>query len=299
MKSFKSHTKNKGTTFILEDCEEAINLVEQFFEKDNFAEKIRENYSHFESEQVKSNFDLCKEAIQKGNKELKELAEQVAEDVLCIVDDIQPIFSKAKQGYERTDGESGIASSSDLLMQGEEMCAFKRKQSEEKIKRGAGEGAYRILINTDVSWWGKPEHNCGLVAALIILLQRYGPVEVWIQQGWLGNSPKDGVTLFKLDYTTAIDISTLAFWICHPGKDVPFSFLVNKALNRRSTITSCVAEIECDLMVRGDWFLKENISHHNLYHMSPFEMSDAIAKWIAKTGYKIVFEEPDINIEDI
>lgn len=307
MKKFKSATKNKGTTIILEDCQDAIDRTESvIFSKKEFISKIwpykQESDITYQYNGLLERWKICKDAIQKGNKDLKTLSEEITENILNIVDDIQPIFSQQKQGYIRTDGEQGIATSAELLMQGEELCAFKRKNSEEKkVKKGSGEGSYRILINTDVSWWGKPEMNCALVGALILLLQRYAPVEVWIQQGWLGSSKNDGVTLFKLDFTAAVDITSLAFWICHPYKDNPFSWLVNKALGREETATSCVAEIECDIMLRGDWFIKEGVSYHSLNSMTPFEQTDMIAKWIASTGYKILYNEDELppEIKDI
>lgn len=291
MKKFKSKTNNRGTTIILEDCTEAIETVDLWISNGGM-KNLFQHYNPESFKRSKGYWEKCKSDLVTGNPTFRDSVEKIIDDLLEMVDGIQPLFSQQKQGYTRTDGESAINASAELLMQGEEMCGFKRKLSEEKkVKQGSGDGAYRILINTDVSWWGSPEMNCGLVAAMIILLQRYAPVEIWIQQGWLGSSKEDGVTLFKLDYSAAININNLAFWICHPNKDNVFSYLVNKALKRNNTATSCVAEIECDLMLRGDWFAKEGISYDTIYNATPFEKMQIVADWIAKTGYKIVYED--------
>lgn len=303
MKKFKSKTKNRGTTIILEDCQEAIEITDKFLgNSERFFKKItyfnNTEHGNIKYKEINEYFRKCKEDIVKGDQKFKEAVENIVEDILGIVDDIQPIFSQSKQGYIRTEGDQGITATPELLMQGEELCAFKRKSSaEQKVKRGSGEGSYRILINTDVSWWGNPEMNCGLVGAIIILLQRYAPVEVWIQQGWLGNNIKDGVTLFKLDYTAATDLTSLAFWICHPYKDNIFSWAVNKALDRDNSVTSCVAEIECDIMLRGDWFLKEGVSYQKIHNSLYTEQIDLMAKWIAATGYKVLYEDGNNNLE--
>lgn len=301
MKKYKSPTKNRGTTIILENCEEAITVTDHFLVDKNGMQKMGHYwYDYDNGADLKSKWNQCKDAITKGDLNFKKLVDDIVENLLGTVDDIHPIFAQQKQGYERTDGESGVATNPELLMQGEELCAFKQKFSaEKKLKQGAGEGAYRILINTDVSWRGRPEDNCGLVAALILLLQRYAPVEVWIQQGWLGSNPTDGVTLFKLDYTACADITSLAFWITHRWKDSVFSFLVNRALNRKDYATSGVAEIECDLMLRGDWFKSIKISLEAIYKASIEERQKMMAQWIAHTGYNIVYEQEGPEITDI
>jgi hypothetical protein len=63
-------------------------------------------------------------------------------------------------------------------------------------------------------------------------LQRFGPVELWIQQGWLGKEDNDGVTLFKLDFSQGFQPTQLAFWCGHELKDTSFSFEINMALGR-------------------------------------------------------------------
>jgi len=294
MKKFKSPTKNKGTTIILEDSCEAIEITDRWIANDGL--------EHLSGgiDTNKLGWDTCKKALVHGDQHFSDLVQSVIDDLLGIVDDIQPLFAQQKQGYVRTSGEEAITTSADLLMQGEELCAFKQKHStEKKVKYGAGEGAYRLLLNTDVSWWGSPEMNCGLVGAIILLLQRYAPVEIWIQQGWLGNHIEDGVTLFKLDYTTAMDVTSLSFWINHPYKDSVFSYLVNKALDRRHTGTSTIGEIECDMMLRGDWFHLHGINYSKLQNAVYTERIDLMAKWIAETGYKILYEEEPPEIQDI
>jgi len=75
--------------------------------------------------------------------------------------------------------------------------------------------------------------------------------------------------------------------------------LVNKALDRRHTGTSTIGEIECDMMLRGDWFHLHGINYSKLQNAVYTERIDLMAKWIAETGYKILYEEEPPEIQDI
>lgn len=300
-KTYKSLTKNKGTTIILDDAQEAISLTQNWIK--NLSKKDKHYmWGDYYSGNYQNKFQECVDSITKGDPEFKHKVEEIMESLLGIVDNIQPQFSQNRQGYTRS-SEEGVTTTPELLMSGEEMCILKPKNDAEKeVKMGAGDGAYRLIINTDVSWFGKPEDNAAMVGALITLLQRYAPCEVWVQQGWLGGHLSDGVTLFKLDYTAGLDITNLAFWITHRYKDSVFSYIVNRALGRKSYATSCHAEIESDLMLRGDWFKAVGISYQVIYNWTYTDKMDAMAKYIAQTGYKMIYGEenkgPTIELDE-
>ena len=161
MKKYKTTSSNKGTTIILDSVYEAIELARKYA---NSNEKIG-GYLYDKLKEVEE----CISCISKGDLELKKEIDKYIDDLLGVVDDIQPKFPQMQQGYEKC--EDGITSTPDLILSGEEMSCLKRKHSPLELKEGAsGEGAYRVLINTDVSWWGNATDNASLVGALIFLL---------------------------------------------------------------------------------------------------------------------------------
>ena len=305
MKKYKTTTSNRGTTIILDSVAQAIELAKSW--------KIEENYSLQYKKAIQVSIDTACDSIMKGDSKLKEKVDEQIDEVMALVDDINPLFSQAHCGYETK--EEGVTTTPELIASGEPMCMLDKKHTEFELVKGKGEGAYRLIINTDVSWWGNELDNDVIVGGIITTLQRFAPVELWIQQGWLGNHPDDGVTLFKLDMGGAFDITQIHFWINHPGKDIPFSLAVNCALGRKSSTTSCRAEIEADIMLRGDWM--RTVSGGKGWELSSMlytEKLDIMAQYINATCMKILtegeaskqwFEEekenPDrkINIEDI
>jgi hypothetical protein len=298
MKSYKSQTVNGGTTIILDSVQEAVERatgydLNKIFTITGMSEHHKQQYVS----EYKRGLDECCTAIVKGDKEFKKKVDEIIDDVLPLVDEICPLFCQDHQGYKRS--EEGITTTPDLVASGEQLCTFAKKETPFKLKKGKGEGAYRLIINTDVSWWGEPEMNCAMVGALVLILQRYAPVEIWIQQGWIHwskegrqqNVDKQGITLFKLNYEGAWDVTNIAFWICHPGKDSPFSFIVNRALGRIYNCTSCNAELEADLMLRGDWQTLYGFSRYK--ELLYTEQLDMIAKYISDTGMKVLVEDAE------
>ena len=273
MKKYKTTTSNGGTTIILDNVQEAISIAES---------KPYKEYGLKDSP-----LEDCYEAIEKGNPSLKEEISNMMDTLEDLVDEINPIFSAANAGYRK--GEEGVTTTADLLASGDEMCMLRKNTSDIEIKEGAGEGAYRLLINTDVSWWGKETDNAALVGCLIALLQRYATVELWIQQGWLGPGEENGVTLFKLDFPAGFDATQLFFWIAHKGKDVPFSYHINRCLGRTRNGTSIRAEISCDMMLRGDWM--RTVGIYDSYDFTKklyTERCKIIAEYISFTTMKIL-----------
>lgn len=292
MKKYLTASSNRGTTIILDSVEQVCKLAlegeEKVYQRElalhgqEFANKCK-----LSLEQKKLSIKHCIDAIQNGNSKFKSLVEERIEELEGLVDEINPLFSQQRAGWKRT--MDGVTSTADLIASGEELNTLSRNACPFEIKEGRGDGAYRAIINTDVSWWGNPVDNCALVGCIVTLLQRYAPVEIWIQQGWLGQHKEDGITLFKLDFAKCFDVTALAFWICHPGKDSPFSYYVNRALGRKSSATSCSAEIDCDIMLRGDWMkLLSKGKFKNIDTMLYTERTDLIAEYISKTCFKIL-----------
>jgi hypothetical protein len=183
--------------------------------------------------EMKDEFAECVENIQKGDPDFKEKISDMAEDLKEFALDLAPSLRANYAGFNRSD--DGFTVSPELLAAGEEQCCIRRKEGGESVRQGSGEGAYRIIINTDVEWRGLPEDNASMIGALVTLLQQFKPVEVWVQQGWTGEQFGDGVTMFKLDFTGAFDVTQLAFWCGNKNKDRVFSFLINKGLGRQQT----------------------------------------------------------------
>ena len=274
MKSFKSITTNGGTTIILDNLDEALSIAKS--KKPQVGDK-----SFYKT------LEQCYEAIERGDPSIKEESDNLIESLVDVIDNINPTFAKAKQGFERT--EEGLFTTTDLVATGEENSFLKRKDSELEIVSGAGDGAYRIFINTDASWNGKTTDNAAVVGAIVTILQRFAPVEIWIQQGWLGRFPEDGVTLFKLDFLNGMDVTQLAFWIGHEGKDIPFSWHINRVLGRKCSRTSVKAELPCDLMLRGDWMIHAGITDpYNFANKLFTEKCDIMSKYIEMTAREIL-----------
>ncbi len=263
---------------------------EQFKEGKASSTKISMGSLLEQYRRMKQQFGECSEAISKGDPELKENISRLVEELHDLALDLAPSLRSNYSGFRRSD--EGVTVAPELLAAGEEQCCFRRKEGAEGIKNGTGEGAYRIVLNTDVEWFGRPEDNAALIGALVILLQQFKPVEVWVQQGWLGESMGDGVTLFKLDFTGAFDPTQLAFWCGHPHKDRIFSFFVNRGLGRSQSHSATTSEIECDLYLRGDWMKVMGIEQMEFVRMLHTDKIDLMAKWISKTAVKMVFEQP-------
>lgn len=315
MRQYPSRTPNRGTTIILDSLDQAIKIgrdkAEEFikhFESLGKA-KLKANYVKRDGDEVKTKsinaealteqwkrsldrFDQCVQAIVKGDASQKEAISRMVEDLHDLALDLQPSLKANYAGFNRSD--DGISVSPELLAAGEELCCFKRKEGAEAVKQGSGEGAYRIIINTDVSWWGSASDNAAVMGALIILLQQFKPVELWIQQGWLGSDGADGVTLFKLDFTGSFDPTQLAFWIGHHDKDACFSYIISRGLGRIGSGTATIAEIEADLYLRGDWLKLAGIEEDTFLNLLHTEKVDRMAKWISDTAMRLVFDQqPD------
>jgi len=233
-------------------------------------------------------YTLAVDEITKGNAHKHEISE-LSLKLMQLALDLQPSINSNYCGFERW--EEGDEVLPDLLADGDDRPFLRRKRGEVEPRQSKGNGAYRIIINTDISWWGEPHMNAAVMGALVMVLQQFAPVEIWIQQGWLGSDPDDGVSLFKLDFSGSFDATQLAFWCGSEYKDSPFSAYVNRGVGRQSTATSTKPEIECDLYMRGDWMTLSGISTTGLKAMSKPEQEQHMAKWIAATCSEILYGE--------
>lgn len=308
MKAYRSPTENGGKTIILESLSDALALGREYL-----AERIRKNnkrahgsvfnvvsFPRDESpveetttcEAYAANlqsriakFEECAKRILLGEPSLNQTITETAESLTDLVGEIEPSLRGSYDGFERSD--EGIFICADLLAEGDDRPFFRRRLSQDTDGDAGRAEGYRIILSTDTSWFGKPEDNAAVVSALILCLQRFGPVELWIQQGWLGSGGDDGVTLFKLDFTSSFDPSQIIFWCGDPLKDSCFSFEVNMALGRNSAKTAKHPEIPADLFLRGDWMRTFGVTEKFpiLLHT---EKLDIMAKWIAATAFRIV-----------
>lgn len=279
--------KSSGETLYYCKDDQGGRTRKQFKEEDAGKTTISYGSLHREYAQMQTEFGKCVEDISKGNPELKEKISELTDDLRDLVLDIAPSLSASYAGFQRSD--DGFSVNPDLLAAGEELCCIQRKKGGDSVKQGAGEGAYRIVITTDVEWCGRPDDNAAMIGALVVLLQQFKPVEVWIQQGWLGEHWGDGVTLFKLDFTGAFDVTQLAFWLGNPNKDRVFSYLINKGLGRSTVHSATTSEIPCDLWLRGDWLKENGIDEWEFARMLHTDKVDLMAKWIANTAVRVVF----------
>jgi len=223
-----------------------------------------------------------------GNPGIKHHISELATKLMQMALELQPSIASAYCGFERW--EEGDEVLMDLLREGDDRPFLRRKRSEIEPRLGQGDGAYRIVLNTDVAWWGKPEMNAGVMGALVLVLQQFAPVEIWIQQGWIGNGDDDGVSLFKLEFNGSFDPTQLSFWCGSEYKDVPFSNFVNRSIGRESSGTARHSELPCDLYLRGDWMTLHGIGN-GFDQLPPAEQHNLAVKWIAETCSGILYGE--------
>lgn len=238
-------------------------------------------------------YQLAVGEVVHGNAAAKHRISELAAKLMNLAVELQPTISSNYCGFERW--EEGDEVLPDLLREGDDRPFLRRKRGEVEPRAGKGDGAYRIIINTDVSWWGKSEMNAGVVGALVMVLQQFAPVELWIQQGWLGSDTDDGVSLFKLDFNGSFDPTQLSFWVGSCYKDIPFSNFINRTIGRENSRTSLQPELPCDLYLRGDWMtlhgFKNDSAKQDFAALPQTEQHNIMAKWIAETCNNILYTE--------
>jgi hypothetical protein len=319
VKSFESNV-NGGITIILESVAQAIEAGRSYHDnriaeyqgldpKTKFKVRMVKNPRTGKSKSNVMNlntliekiqarldcFNSVAKAIECGDTVTRKAINELADKLVEMVLELQPHIAQKFDGFERA--EDGITAAVELVAIGDDRPCFRRKRGGEP-KPGAGDGAYRVIINTDVPWWASARDNAAVMGALVMLLQRYGPVEIWIQQGWLGGSNPDeqGVTLFKLDFTGGFESTQLAFWCGHPNKDNVFSRDVNCGLGRENSNVSVEAEIPCDLYLHGCWMQLHGIAEWKWNNMTPEQQRAAMVQWLAKTLTQITYPDEALEV---
>lgn len=264
-----------------EEAKEAQLCAHQFRDKNPHLKlSFGSNFEKYQQESWQTRFDRCVKAIYEGEPNFNKQVAEAIEKLQGMALNIEPSLK-----FDNTFGmaEEGGAWSADAIASGEEKAFFqKNKENQDILKPGAGGGAYRILINTDHTYCQNPVVQAAAVCALAMIVQEKGPLEIWIQQGWLGNRPSDGITLFPVHMGGAISPQTVYFWIAHHEKDCTFSYLVNRVCGRRNYCTSKAAELPCDLYLYN--VLMPNVDPNNWVK---------VAEWVASTARKMLFEEED------
>lgn len=181
----------------------------------------------------------------------------------------------------------------------------------QKIKRGSGgDGAYRIIINTDTSFGRSDSENCLVLCAMVNVLQQYADVEIWVQQGWVpthyvGHKPGEnnddgngmnGVTLFPAFRGAGLHPAQIMFWAGHPMRDSVFSHLINQRIGRSSGGCSFAAELDCDLYTRNGCFGAMPEFNFNLPDGPKKDANlKELAQWTAGQLSTVLLDESDLG----
>jgi len=242
-------------------------------------------------EQEDSYKDCC-QAVMQGNpvddgvrEEVKQFADHLV-DVAMLID---PGLANNEAGWGQS--EQGPIADPALIGSGAANPCFQRRQDGEESRDGEGNGAYRIIICTDQPWFGNKVDNAGIVLALVTILQQFRPVELWIQQGWLGhpNDQYHGVTLFKLECEGGIDPTQLIFWTSHPEKDRRFSRDINGEIGREAEAVSNKAEMPCDLFLMGAWMKLYGIEQGRFGEDTKEEKLKKFGQYIVDTVKSVIY----------
>lgn len=223
-------------------------------------------------------YDACWRAIFEGDPKQAKAAMETAYKLRDMALELEP--SLALQTDWIATENSEIWDSGAVAAGEPRPCLVKGKKLE--AKPGKGDGAYRIIINTDVPWWCSPTQGAAAMTALVMILANQAPVEIWVQQGWLGSCPQDGITLVPVFNGTLIEPSSILFWTAHEWKDSPFSFIMNRILGRRSGICAIQPELECDLWLAG--FTEENQKKSD-----EAAMQATLVQWVKEKATQVFF----------
>ncbi len=254
---------------------------------------------------------VIEDAIRNGDPRKIAAVNEISQELVELVYEINPSLRLDTQRNRVENGpiwDAGLIGSDDPRPCWED-------HTSQNIKRGAGgDGAYRIIINTDTSFGRSDSENCLVLCAMINVLQQYADVEIWVQQGWVnyhdridfmkkyehdqdsGNSSgMDGVTLFPAFRGSGLNPAQLMFWCGHPMRDSIFSSLINKRIGRSSGGCSHPAELDCDLYTRNGCF--DEMPHFN-YLETNTAVKDAqlkkLAAWTSKQLSTVLLQEEDI-----
>jgi hypothetical protein len=272
-----------------------------------YQEKYKKQFAYLKgSSQREKVYWIVEDAIRNGDPRKVNAVAEISDKLTELVYEINPSL---RLDVNRQRVENGPIWDAGLIASGDPLPCWEDR-THQRIKRGSGgDGAYRIIINTDTSFGRSDSENCLVMCAMINVLQQYADVEVWVQQGWLSNHerghqeghdwddgrPMDGITLFPAFRGSGLNPAQLMFWCGHPMRDCLFSNLINKSIGRVSSGTSETAELDCDLYTRNGTF--DSMPPFNL-HSSAKEQEEsikALAGWTAKQLSHVLLEEQDLS----
>lgn len=246
---------------------------------------------YHERKRALESFDKCVDDITHGNGAWRDEVKAMVEQILATAIELDASLGASRGGFRQ--GYEGFAAIPELVAAGEENCIIDMdNQGNEVDENTAADGAYRIILCTDeCSTIGTGVEMTSMMGALILLLKSQRPVELWIQQGWLGGF-NGGITLYKMDFTTGFDPTLLSFWCSNPDRDTIYSSYVNDALrgHGHGESMSVCPEIPCDLYIH-QWMQGYGITYNNWVRMEPDERIKTMARWITEQYCRIVSDE--------
>ena len=174
----------------------------------------------------------------------------LADSLTDAVRELSPSLAATPKHYRAEIGDIWDAG---LIAEGDERPCFSPRYDGPEPSKGQGNGAYRILINTDTSFGRSDSENLATTLCLCNVLSHFGPVEIWIQQGWIGYGGygaadrQSGVVSFRVGEMSSINPSALAFWLGSPLRDGTFSYAISRFFGRSNGGTSQSPAVPCDL----------------------------------------------------
>jgi hypothetical protein len=250
---------------------------------------------YLERKDALDRFNKCVEDIEHGNGPWRDEVRDLVQRIMHTAIDLNTSLAQSYGGGVM--GSEGFVGIPELIAQGEEDCIMDHDRQGGDLDENAtaADGAYRIVICTDQSpQWQTSAEMTSMMGALVLLLQMQRPVELWIQQGWLGEQSKSGVTLYKMDFTKGFDPTLLSFWCGNPDRDVIYSSYLNDTLrsNLHGDSTSVCPEIPCDLYIH-EWM--EGYGLNKWANMEQDERIKAMAAWVTEQYCRVVSDELTIQ----
>lgn len=272
-----------------------------------YYEKYKKQFAHLKTPETKERlYWIIQDTIREGDPRKIEQVSRLSQKLTELVYEINPSLHLDVQ---RERAENGDIWDAGLIGADDPRPCWDTRPSQ-KIKRGqGGDGAYRIIINTDTSFGRSDGENCLVLCAMINVLQQYADVEIWVQQGWVSGhdsqhgpmtandcgNPMNGITLFPAFRGSGLHPAQIMFWAGHPMRDSIFSNLINKRIGRTSSGCSYAAELDCDLYTRNGCF--DDMPHLNLEAEGPAadKQLKVMAAWTATQLSKVLLEEEDLS----
>ena len=291
----KEHEKMKG-----KDMKEKVQILTSYLTNRETTKTKKKTIQlgtwYKEIKATEKRFKACCDATLKGDPAMNEQVKDFSDQLVDLALMLEPSLSSNEGGWQTSD--QGPIADPALIGSGAPNPCFRRRYDGDKAKDGAGDGAYRIVICTDQPWFGNRVDNASIVLALITLLRKWRPVELWIQQGWVNNEGKtngnsSGVTLFKLDCDGGVSPTQLLFWTSHPSKDSRFSRDVNESIGRTSKAVSNKSEVPSDLFLMGAWMKLYGIDESTIGMLPKEERMAKFGQYLVDTVKSVAYGEEE------